>query len=74
MHIADLNTGTAKLVEAAETLQEVWTEVKTYWHDENSRNLEENHLEPIYPHVKLAIDAANRLSDILARTERECNE
>jgi hypothetical protein len=74
MHIADLNTGTAKLIEAAEMLEEAWAEAKLYWHDEKSRDLEENHLTPIYPHVKLAIDAVNRLSDVLARAERECDE
>jgi len=74
MHIADLNTGIAKLVEATELLQEAWQETKQYWRDESSRNMEENHLQPIYPNVKIAIDAANRMTDVLARVQRECED
>jgi len=72
MHIADLHTGIAKLMEATEALREAWEETKLHWHDDNSRNLEENHLRPILPNVKLAIDATNRMAEVLARAERDC--
>jgi len=74
MHIADLHTGIAKLIQATETLQETWAETKVYWHDDNSRHFEENHLEPIVPQVKLAVDAISRLADVLAQAQRECEE
>ncbi len=72
MQIADLSVGSAKLYESIKNLQEAWGETSEYWTDDNARHFLENHLEPISPRVKAAQDAINRLAEVLARAQREC--
>jgi len=74
MAIADLTTGAARLNKSVESLQEAWAETREHWNDENSRNFEENYLDPLGPQVKLALDAVNRIGEILNRAERECQD
>ena len=73
MRIADLTSGAAKLNKSVKTLQEAWVDVADHWDDENSRSFVENHLEPIGPQIKMALDALNRVADVVARAERECD-
>lgn len=72
MQIGDLSVGGAKLHEAIKKLQEAWGETSQHWTDDNARQFCENHLEPIGPRVKAAHDAINRLAEVLARAQREC--
>ncbi len=74
MPVVDLHSNIARLIKATELLEEAWQETKLYWHDENSQALEENHLRHIFPNVKLAVDATNRMAEILGRAERDCTE
>ena len=74
MPIADLTTGAAKLNKSVEILQESWADTKEHWDDENSRNFEENYLDPLGPQIKMALDAINRVAEVLQRAERECQD
>jgi hypothetical protein len=72
MRIGNLSAGTAKLHEAMQSLEESWVQIKQDWNDANSLDFEEKHLQSITPKLKLALDAVNRLADVLARAGRDC--
>lgn len=72
MRIADLNSGAAKLLDAADALALNWSDAKEFWRDENARNVEENHLRPIGEEIKAALGAIHRLAEVLDRAQREC--
>lgn len=72
MRIADLNSGAAKLIDAADTLTARWQDAKEFWRDENAANVEENHLRPLVEEVTAALAAIHRLAEVLDRAQREC--
>ncbi len=74
MRIVDMNTGAAKLNKALEALKESWAETIETWEDQNARSFQEEHLEPIGPAIKMALDSTNRLAEVLARAQRECED
>ena len=74
MKRADLHTGGARLGDGLEQLQVAWQQVTRHWKDESRHHFEEEHLDPIAPTVRMTLDALTRLSDILARAERECED
>ena len=72
MRIADLNSGAAKLLDAADTLNANWNETKDFWRDDNARNLEEVHLRPMGEEIVAALTAIHRLAEVLNQAQREC--
>lgn len=70
--LADLSTGAVKLSEATKALQLAWQEAHEQWNDDTSRIFEETHLRPLMPRVKAALEATNRMSELLSRAERDC--
>jgi hypothetical protein len=70
----DLHTGAAKLQSALETLQREWQQATDEWRDDVSRKFAENHLDPLGPTIKIAIDAIRRMEAVVARAERECGD
>jgi hypothetical protein len=74
MRVADLHTGAARLHEALELLEDAWGAAKVHWDDGTSQNFQENHLDPIVPKIRATLDAVNRLAEVLARAQRECEE
>ncbi len=72
MRIADLTTGASQLRDALETLQIAWGTTTESWHDSSSRNLEEQHLQPLAVEVAAAYPVILHLSSVLAQAERDC--
>lgn len=72
MRIADLTSGTSQLRDALETLQRKWQDARQSWNDENSRNIEENHLAPLGREVAQAFPVIQNLAAVLAQAERDC--
>jgi hypothetical protein len=72
MRIADLTTGETQLRDAFEQLQRTWSDTKPQWRDDNSRNLEENHLQPLAREVAAAYPVIHELAVVLAQAERDC--
>ena len=72
MHPTNLTAGAARLREALETLEIAWDETKLHWDDPSSRNFDENHLQPIGPQVRAALDAISRMQQIVASAQRDC--
>jgi hypothetical protein len=74
MKIIDLNTGLAKLMHAFRDLKDRWGEAKEHWNDDVSRDFETSHLQPILPHLQLLSASAQRLLEVVAKAERECED
>jgi hypothetical protein len=74
MKICDLHTGVIRLSRAARDLRDQWLQTKDDWHDQNRRDIERNHLEPLAPEITLTLAAIQRLAEVLEQAERECSD
>jgi len=72
MHKCDLSTGAARIRHALENLEIAWGETADQWNDAVSRRFSEEHLEPIVPRLKLALDAISRMDLLINEVERDC--
>ena len=72
MPTTNLSTGAVKIREALEKLEAAWAETSLHWDDSSSHNFEEEHLQPIGPKVRSALNAINRLRDVTMRVRRDC--
>jgi hypothetical protein len=72
MKVADVTTGVSQLRDALEQLQRTWADTREHWRDENSRLLEENHLQPLVREATAAYPVIHELAAVLAQAEREC--
>jgi hypothetical protein len=72
MRRCDLATGSGRIRHALENLEAVWSEISDQWDDSVSRRFREQHLDPMIPHVKLALDAISRMALLMDEVERDC--
>jgi hypothetical protein len=72
MAVADVATPGSKIYKSLEDLQAAWADTLEHWHDDNSRKFEEDHLIPMALTIRLSLDAVNRMSESLAKAERDC--
>jgi hypothetical protein len=72
MRRCDLSTGAGRIRHALEQLEITWHEVSDEWNDAVSRRFSANHLEPMVPQVKMALDAVSRMSLLMDEVERDC--
>ena len=72
MRKCDLATGAGRIRHALENLETVWSESSDEWNDAVSRRFREQHLDPMVPRVKLALDAISRMSLLMDEVERDC--
>ncbi|MCC7017973.1 MAG: hypothetical protein IT564_12315 [Rhodospirillales bacterium] len=70
----DLDTSGAQLRDALQDLQRAWQVVSESWNDSVSRQFCEQHLEPLIPASKMALDATSRMRELLMRAQMECEE
>jgi hypothetical protein len=68
----DLATGAAQIRHALENLETVWSESSHQWNDAVSRKFREQHMDPLIPRLKLALDAIARMSLLMDEVERDC--
>ena len=72
MRRCDLATGASRIRNALENLETVWNEIPGEWDDAVRRRFGEQHLDPMVPRVKLALDAIGRMSLLMGEVERDC--
>lgn len=72
MRRSDTTTGASRIRHALENLEIAWHEASTEWNDAVSRRFAANHLEPMIPPVKMALDAISRMGLLLDEVERDC--
>jgi hypothetical protein len=74
MRPADLHTSAAQIRDAFDDLQAAWLEASEGWNDGVSRAFCQNHLEPLGPTVKLALDSMQRMGVTVAQMHNECEQ
>jgi hypothetical protein len=74
MRVMDLNTGLARLTQAFTDLKDRWREAKDVWNDDVSRDFEKTQLQPILPQMQLLAAAAQRLSEVMEKAVKECED
>jgi hypothetical protein len=72
MRKCDLITGASRIHDALEKLQITWQEVSDSWSDSVSRRFREEHLDPMIPDVKLAMDSIGRMNSLMVEVQRDC--
>jgi hypothetical protein len=72
MRHCDLSTGAGRIRHALQSVEAVWHDASSDWNDAVSRRFGANHLEPLVPRVKLALDAISRMSLLLDEVQRDC--
>ena len=72
MKVCDLTLVAAKLDLAMQALKRKTTEAMAQWDDPISRSFDQRFLVPLEPRFQRAMDAIDRLSQILAEAERQC--
>jgi hypothetical protein len=71
MKTCDLDTGASRLVRGLKDLHAVWEEASEEWNDEVSVAVFKEHIEPITPIVKSALDAIGRMRNLLQEAQRD---
>ena len=74
MKPSDLDTGAVRVRRAYKDLMAAWDEASESWNDELSRAVAEQHLEPMGPVVKAALDAVGRMRNLLHEAQRELGD
>ena len=74
MKACDLQSGAGRIRRALEHLELTWSEATDDWNDEVSRAFQEQHLEPMLPVVKCALDAVGRMDLMLREAQRDCEK
>ena len=63
----DLSGGAARLNDAFETLRRASLAASEQWADQMAREFREQHLDPLEPRVRRALDAVRRMDELLGR-------
>jgi hypothetical protein len=71
MKPADLDTGATRIRHALEQLQLVWEDAAAEWDDASAEAFRSEHLDPVGPIVKNALDAVGRMRSLLHEAQRE---
>lgn len=66
------HAGRTRLQGAHKDLRLRWEKARSDWDDPVSREFQEQHIEPLQRHVKNAVDAIDRIAELLARARRDC--
>ncbi|HEX6960587.1 MAG TPA: hypothetical protein VF175_01875 [Lacipirellula sp.] len=73
MRPADMYSSAAHVRDAFDELQKAWQEASENWNDGVSRSFCKNHLEPLGPVLKLALDSVGRMSHMVDHMHRDCD-
>ena len=74
MKSCDMNTGLGQLAHAFKMLKERWADAGTKWTDDTQRQFEKKYLAEIPSQLQHLLAAAQRLTEVLERAERECED
>jgi hypothetical protein len=71
MKVGDLHSGAVKLEQAMRALNMRWEQTKTLWRDSASKSIEDQYLADLEPQVKVVLEAASRLAEVLDKAQEE---
>jgi hypothetical protein len=72
VRVCDLTTGANKLLLSYQALKLAWNNTAEQWRDSVRAEFEATYLEPLEPEIKAAVDAIQRLDQVLAQAYHEC--
>jgi len=70
----DLYTSTAHIRDAIEELQLAWQQTAEDWNDPVSQKFCQQHLDPLGPVTKTALDAIGQMTQQVRQMQQECEE
>lgn len=71
MKNCDLDTGGARIRRGLKDVLLVWEEASEDWNDSVSEAVFKDHIEPMTPVVKTALDAVSRMRSLLQHAQRD---
>ena len=71
MKVGDLHSGAVKLEQAMRALGMRWEQTKAVWRDPASKDIEDQYLADLEPQVKVVLEAASRLAEVLDKAQEE---
>jgi hypothetical protein len=72
MRHTDLSAGRGKLQRTMENYRNARVQVLAAWNDDVARQFRQQFLDPVEPRFVRAVDAIQRLAEVLAQAERAC--
>ena len=70
----DLHTGAARIRKGLEQVQRTWHDASDQWNDAVSDRFRTEHLDPLIPDIKLALDAISRMQLLMDEMQKEMSE
>ena len=70
----DLHTGASRIRKGLEHVEQTWQDASDAWNDEASHRFRREHLEPLVPEVKLALEAIARMQLVMDQMQKEMVE
>ena len=67
-----LSVGKTKLDSAMRDLMAAWNKAGDHWNDALREDFNAQHLAPLHPRVKAAIDAMDKMSSMTDRAKQAC--
>jgi hypothetical protein len=74
MKFSNLQAGSGRLQETAETLRFRWQAVREVWQDANATRFEEEHLKPLADALQIAFPAIAQMSATMQTMQRELTD
>jgi hypothetical protein len=74
MKLSNLQSGSGRLQESAETLRHRWQAVREVWQDGNAIRFEEEHLKPLADALQIAFPAIAQMSAAMQTMQRELTD
>jgi hypothetical protein len=74
MRVGDFSTGIGHLSESVDNLQNSWQNTRELWNDRTSQSFEETHLQQLLQEVTAVLQATTRMSEVVLRARRECED
>jgi hypothetical protein len=74
VRICDLHTGISQLTQALADLKDGWIAAGAQWNDAARKQFEEEHLQPLPAHIQRMMIAAQRLSEVVEKAQRDCED
>jgi len=71
--IVELRSSASRLREALDQLEIAWTKTREHWTDAASHRFEQEHLIPMKPQIRSALDAIAHIDQIIRQADRECS-
>ena len=74
MHVGNLRAAAGRLQDALDELLRKWEQTRDAWNDDNSRNIEEQFLQPLAIEVQGALPSIGLMGQAIQQAVRETTE